>query len=103
MKKADQMVINARCLQAIENYNNYVDEHDFVFNWTRLDHCTAWTAEVGEYEVLKSYNTIIAIIHKPTGVMYDVLRYVYGYTATSAKHISKFRRSAYTALTYRSI
>ncbi len=106
MKKADQMVqmvINATCLQAIKDYNKYVEEHNVVFNWERLDHCTAWTADIGDYEVLRSYETLIAMIHKPTGVMYDVLRYVYGYTATSAKHIAKFRRSADTCLTYRPI
>lgn len=27
----------------------------------------------------------------PDGVLVDVLRLVYGYTATSAKHIAKFR------------
>ena len=103
MKKSEQETINWLCKVAIETYNKYVDEHDFVFDWSRLDYCTAWTADVGDYYVLKSYNTIIAIIYKPTGVMYDVLRYVYGYTSTSAKHIAKFRRYAKQEMTYRNI
>ncbi len=103
MKKSEQETINRLCEVAIEDYNTYVNEHDFKFEWMRLDYCTAWTADIGEYEVLKSYNTIIAFIHKPTGVMYDVLRYVYGYTPTSAKHIAKFRRGAKQVYTYRNI
>ena len=71
----------------------------------RLDYCTAWTADAGKYEVLKSYNTIVAVYDSEKNELYDVLRYVYGYTATSAKHIAKFRnmhRSAHV-FTYRSL
>lgn len=55
-----------------------------------LRHCSAkvYITEDG-YKVLQSYSTIIAII-TPNGHCYDFLRKVYGYTATSAKHISKF-------------
>lgn len=38
-------------------------------------------------EFQKHENTLIDY----NGNLYDVLRLVYGYTATSAKHISKFR------------
>lgn len=39
--------------------------------------------------LLKSYNTIVAMVdEKGDGI--DFLRYVYGYTATSAQHIRKF-------------
>lgn len=103
MKKEEQRFVNECCIKAMETYNKYVDEHNFTFEWERLDYCTAWTADVGEYKVLMSYKTIIAIIHKPTGTMYDLLRYVYGFTRASAKHISKFRKYAHNSLTYRSI
>ena len=40
--------------------------------------------------LLRSYNTIVAIIHKADMQLYDFSRYVYGYTATTAQHIAKF-------------
>ena len=42
------------------------------------------------YYVLCSYCTIGAIIDTRTDTLYDFLRYVYGYTATSAQHSAKF-------------
>ena len=39
--------------------------------------------------LLKSYDTIVAMIDE-NGDGIDFLRYVYGYTATSAQHIRKF-------------
>ena len=48
-------------------------------------------AEIREYMgvlVLVSYGTPIAVY--TDGALYDCLRVVYGYTATSAQHISKF-------------
>lgn len=56
----------------------------------RLRNCQAWVYESENYYFLRSYNTIVAFIHKDTKTCYDILRYVYGYTATSAQHISKF-------------
>lgn len=56
----------------------------------RLDFCQAWVYQTKGYTYLISYNTIVAFIDD-NGNMYDVLRLVYGYTNTSAKHISKFR------------
>lgn len=42
--------------------------------------------------MLKSYNTVVACVIVNSGCVYgvDMLRYVYGYTATSAQHIAKF-------------
>lgn len=56
----------------------------------RLDYCKAWTYQTRGYSFLVSYETIVAFIDDSDN-MYDVLRLVYGYTTTSAKHISKFR------------
>lgn len=70
--------------------------------WRRFRHCTAEVQssrneKTGEkLHVLRSYNTIVACVLESnnTGmrVFYcvDMLRKVYGYTATSAHHISKF-------------
>lgn len=94
MKKSEQQVINQQCIDALEelskeNNGEYLRDRDFK---TRLYHCQAWLAETDSFLVLRSYDTIVAIFHKNTGIMYDVLRLVYGYTATSAQHISKFGR-----------
>lgn len=56
----------------------------------RLNSCTAWVFETKNFYILKSYETYIAVIDKDNDVLYDVLRIVYGYTATSAQHITKF-------------
>lgn len=60
--------------------------------YTRLKSCQAWTYCLANFVVLVSYNTEIACIDGETGVCYDYLRKVYGYTATSAQHISKFMK-----------
>ena len=59
--------------------------------WKRLYYCSAWTAETEEFIILKSYRTIVAIYDKESKILYDILRVIYGYTSTSAQHISKFR------------
>ena len=56
----------------------------------RLNYCQAWVYKANGYCFLVSYKTIVSFIDE-SGNMYDVLRLVYGYTSTSAKHISKFR------------
>ena len=90
MKKSEQLSINRECEQAFAMAwdNEYVDAD---LEWTRLRNCTAWVAETENYIWLRSYNTIVAFIVKSTDTLYDILRYVYGYTSTSAQHIAKFR------------
>ena len=58
--------------------------------WKRLRSCTAEVLETPTFFILRSYNTVVAVIDKCTGNTWDVLRMVYGYTATSAQHIAKF-------------
>lgn len=58
----------------------------------RLRSCNACVMETKNFYILQSYNTKVAAIDKATGVLYDFLRYVYGYTATSAQHIAKFAK-----------
>ena len=62
----------------------------------RLRSCTAWVYETENYWILESYYTIVAVTSKHTGICYDVLRVVYGYTATSAQHIAKFAHDYHT-------
>lgn len=52
-------------------------------------------AEIWEYKgflALVSYRTPIAVYAPDNATLYDCLRIVYGYTATSAQHISKFSK-----------
>ena len=88
--------------KAIKNENNAIIEkewniayNDFQSNSIiasrKLRSCSAVVHETDNYYFLQSYNTIVAFIDKSTDTCYDVLRLVYGYTATSAKHIAKFR------------
>ena len=67
----------------------------------RLRTCKATVYETKHYYVLASYNTFVAAINKDSGIMFDFLRYVYGYTATSAQHIAKFRNDYHAAKEYR--
>lgn len=53
-------------------------------------HCKATVGRVGQYIYLRSYDTVVAFINTVTKEGYDILRTEYGYTATSAQHISKF-------------
>ena len=93
MKKSEQAAINAQVLAILTDINRFCVTGDFK----RLRSCSAevapvMDAETGElmYYVLRSYQTIVAAIDVSNDTLYDFLRYVYGYTATSAQHISKF-------------
>lgn len=60
-------------------------------DYERLNHCQAWVCQANRYCFLVSYKTIVAFIDD-SGNMFDVLRLVYGYTATSVMHITRFRK-----------
>ena len=95
MKKDTQIIINEKCM---EEYKKAIEEaNKDVYNVYRLRTCSAWVYETANYWILRSYNTVIAVTSKDTGVCYDVLRIVYGYTATSAQHIAKFTHDYHTA------
>lgn len=52
-------------------------------------------AEIWEYKgfiALVSYSTPVAVYTQDDESLYDCLRIVFGYTATSAQHISKFSK-----------
>lgn len=94
MKKSVQETVNAKCLA---EYDMAMDElKTGIFTTKRLRSCTATVIETNNYWILRSYNTIVAVTSKNTGVCYDVLRIVYGYTATSAQHIAKFCHDYHT-------
>lgn len=95
MNKNEQAAMNAKVLAILTDVNRFCITGDFK----RLRSCSAEVApardaETGEllYYVLRSYNTVVAAIDVRTDTLYDFLRYVYGYTPTSAQHISKFSK-----------
>lgn len=94
MDKTEQLAINAQVVALVNDFNR---TNNYTGRLKRLRSCSAevapvMDAETGEllYYVLRSYRTIVAAIDVRTDTLYDFLRYVYGYTATSAQHISKF-------------
>lgn len=89
MKKQEQLAINEKVLEMMYRAENDVKIATDT-KWYRLRSCQAYVANIGNISVLRSYDTIIAVIDHTTDTLYDFLRYVYGYTATSAKHIAKF-------------
>lgn len=91
MKKADQQRINTEVISAFEQFNNS-NFYPYANNVKKypLRSCNAIVYCNNRYAVLRSYNAIVAIIDYLNNSNYDFLRYVYGYTATSAQHISKF-------------
>ena len=89
MKKNEQDIIN----QIISNEKVRAEfELGNYCSVMRLRSCQAYVYETEHYFWLRSYGTFIAFIEKTTDTCYDILRMVYGYTATSAQHIAKFCR-----------
>ena len=89
LNKKAQVEANKEVLEALDRYNDEV-KGTVLRHGTRLRTCQACVYETPSFYVLQSYNTVVAIIEKRTDICYDFLRYVYGYTNTSERHISKF-------------
>ena len=90
MKKEVQRIINASILTEWEKAKQEFEcSREYTIN--RLRSCSAEVLTTEHYHFLQSYSTIVAFIDKNTDTCYDVLRYVYCYTPTSAQHIAKFR------------
>lgn len=91
-----QLARNSICLRFIELWNNEDTTSWELVRHARLRYCKAcvltYENKVTKKRVhlLQSYNTIIAAVMHDTGLALDFLRYVYGYTSTSAQHIRKF-------------
>lgn len=96
MKKEQQIDMNELCEIAQEKcYEEFFNRSDCDFYSEQLNHCNARIYFTENYIVLRSYRTIVACIDRCTGDFYDFLRLVYGYTATSLQHISKFKKLYY--------
>ena len=100
MTRKEQKEINSIVLGIINDINDDMD-YTGLQKVGRLRTCKATVYETKHYYILESYNTFVAAIHKDSRIMADFLRYVYGYTSTSAKHIAKFRKDYHAANEYR--
>lgn len=76
--------------KAVQDFKEAV--YGGYFEETRLLSCRATYGRAGVFIYLRSYDTIVAFIDLRTKTLYDILRSEYGYTATSAQHIAKFKR-----------
>lgn len=94
MKKGEQILMNEIVKDRYDFFKRQTDNYAIkcIFSKKRLRYCSAYVVDYGEFTILISYDTIVAFINNATGEFVDVLRYVYGYTATSAQHIAKFRK-----------
>lgn len=88
MTKREQALINDEVIAMVNKYNE--EKQNVLQQGKRLRTCQAYVYETTSFYVLRSYNTVVAIIDKSSDICYDFLRAVYGYTNTSAQHISKF-------------
>lgn len=102
-----QLEDNKRILSIIDEINSSDVNY---FRAYPLRTCAASVYKGSRFIVLKSYSTIVAAIDTDTDTLYDFLRYVYGYTATSAQHIAKFSQDygkgywgCSSRVTYRSV
>ena len=95
----NQNTINEIMVGEISAINADGEQH-FV---ARLRSCNACVWETKHFYILQSYATMVAAIDKESNTMFDFLRYVYGYTVTSAQHITEFARDyrATSRYTYR--
>ena len=99
MKKAEQYLINDECERVyhiICKELSKISAKDIAKSFHRLNKCQAEFCVTENFVILKSYDTIVACVDMRWNVGYDFLRMVYGYTATSAQHISKFFKQTLT-------
>lgn len=90
MKKAEKKLMNELCERAYDEAMVVYKAEHYGKPWARLYTCSADYCRLGKFIYLRSYSTVVAIIDTELNECYDVLRMVYGYTATSAQHIAKF-------------
>ena len=96
MTRQEQLIINDYCEREIFKVGAELGK---VLTVGRLRKCQAYVYETTSYYLLKSYCTFVAFTRKSDGECFDILRNVYGYTATSAQHIAKFKND-YNAVSY---
>lgn len=91
MNKPLQECINRWCMDCLDEVNAEITASNGWLSVKRLRTCSAQVYETEHFYILQSYRTFgVAIIRKSDNQCYDILRYLYGYTSTSAQHICKF-------------
>lgn len=90
-KKELQDVENRLVERVYERIVNGDYTNESLIESSQLRTCNARVYVYPSIILLQSYNTIVAFIDKEERAIVDVLRYVYGYTATSSQHIAKFK------------
>ena len=98
MIKQEQLYVNNIVERAREAALK--DAMTSIISRKNLRKCNAIVEETKSWYILRSYNTLVAAIDKSSGICYDFLRLVYGYTATSSMHINKFKHDYTTIDTY---
>ena len=88
MTRREQLIINDYCEREIPIVESELAN---IVSVKRLRTCKAYVYETDSYYILKSYATVVAFICKDDLECFDILRMVYGYTSTSAKHIATFK------------
>lgn len=83
--------------EANRTFYSYIEDilYEVFRNCEKRSSLYSCNAEIWEYNgflALVSYGTPIAVYTPDNATLYDCLRIVYGYTATSAQHISKFSK-----------
>ena len=89
-QKEENMFVFDEMNVAFDSFNDFLRAYYPIE--TKFRNCNAKIIGTHYYIYLQSYDTIVAFIDKETGFCFDILRYVYGYTATSAQHIAKFKK-----------
>lgn len=89
-KKDDQLRINEVCERAWQKAMEEFHKTANIISAKNLRSCCAKVYETDNFFILVSYFTPVAALSKFDNHVYDMLRYEYGYTATSAQHIAKF-------------
>lgn len=93
MKKNDQIDINIYVEDTVTDINYFLGTTEKPIKWKQLYRCSADTCIVkGGWILLRSYSTVVAAYNIYNNELFDFLRLVYGYTSTSAQHITKFRK-----------
>lgn len=96
MTRREQLIINDYCEREILVVSAELGK---ILSVQRLRTCQAHVYETDSYYLLKSYTTFVAFIRKSDCECFDILRNVYGYSATSAQHISKFKKDYHAVST----
>ena len=96
MTRQEKLIINDYCEREIPIVESELAN---VVSVKRLRTCSAYVYETDSYHILRSYSTFVAFIRKSDRECFDILRYVYGYTSTSAQHIAKFKNDYHAVST----